>query len=56
MKKKMISGMLLLALLLTLAVGCAAEVMKGPSVTLESIPEYSGAAYVAVNDNEPYFT
>ena len=56
MKKKMISGMLLLALLLTLAVGCAAEVMKGPSVTLENIPEYSGAAYVAVNDNEPYFT
>ena len=56
MKKKMISGMLLLALLLTLAVGCAAEMMKGPSVTLENIPEYSGAAYVAVNDNEPYFT
>ncbi len=56
MKKKMISGMLILALLLTLAVGCAAEMTKGPSVTLESIPEYSGAAYVAVNDNEPYFT
>ena len=56
MKKRIISAMLILAALLILTVGCSAEMIEGPSVTLESIPEYSGAAYVAVNDNEPYFT
>ena len=56
MKKRIISAMLILAALLILTVGCSAEMIEGPSVTLESIPEYSGATYVAVNDNEPYFT
>ena len=54
MKQKIMCGALILALLLA-AVGCA-DAVKGPAVTLENIPEYTGAAYVAVNDNEPYFT
>ena len=53
MKKRIISAMLILAALLILTVGCSAEMIEGPSVTLESIPEYSGAAYVAGNDNGP---
>ena len=56
MKRQIISIMLVLAALLVLAAGCAAGKVEEPLVTLESIPEYSGKAYVAINGNEPYFT
>lgn len=56
MKRQIISIMLVLAALLVLAAGCAAGKVEEPLVTLESIPEYSGEAYVAINGNEPYFT
>lgn len=56
MKRRIISIVLVLAALLVLTVGCAAGKVEEPLVTLESIPEYSGEAYVAINGNEPYFT
>lgn len=27
-----------------------------PTITLADIPDYSGSAYITINDNEPYFT
>ena len=56
MKRRMISIALALAALLILAAGCAAPGREEPLVTLEDLPAYSGAAYVAINGNEPYFT
>lgn len=56
MKRQIISIVLVLAALMVLAAGCAADKVEEPLVTLESIPEYSGEAYVAINGNEPYFT
>jgi DNA-entry nuclease len=29
---------------------------SGETITMDSIPAYSGSAYVAVNDNQPFFT
>lgn len=55
MKMRIMSGLAALALWLSLAAGCAAPAEQ-PLVTLEDLPAYSGAAYVAVNGNEPYFT
>lgn len=34
----------------------AAENTAGETLDLSSLPAYSGAAYVAVNDNQPYFS
>ena len=56
MKRRMISIALALAALLFLAAGCAVPGGEEPLVTLEDLPAYSGAAYVAINGNEPYFT
>ena len=56
MKRRIISLALVLAALLLLAAGCAAPGREEPPVTLEDLPAYSGAAYVAINGNEPYFT
>ena len=56
MKRRMISIALALAALLVLAAGCAVPGGEEPLVTLEDLPAYSGAAYVAINGNEPYFT
>ena len=56
MKRKMISIALALTALLLLAAGCAVPGGEEPLVTLEDLPAYSGAAYVAINGNEPYFT
>ncbi len=55
MKRNLLSVLAALALLLALAAGCAPPAGEA-TVTLEDLPPYSGAPYVAINGNEPYFT
>ena len=64
MKKnfKLLSFVLALMFALSMFTGCADVVIEGvestevPAVTLDDIPAYDGKAYVAVNDNVPFFT
>ena len=55
MRQRLLSILASLGLLLALAAGCAVPAAE-PPVTLDNLPAYSGAPYVAVNGNEPYFT
>lgn len=51
--KKSIRALLPLFLAIGLLLSaCSAE----SSYSLDSIPDYSGSAYVNVNDNQPYFS
>ena len=44
-----------LSLLLTSCLDGLKDYIKGPTVTLDSIPTYSGQPYVSVNDGVPFF-
>ena len=47
---------LLLLLLLLLLTGCGGTSDTAQTVTLAEIPEFDGTPYIAVNDNQPFFT
>ena len=47
---------LLLCLLLCLMAGCGGTSDTAQSVTLTAIPEFDGTPYIAINDNQPFFT
>ena len=51
MRQRLLSILASLGLLLALAAGCAVPAAE-PPVTLDNLPAYSGAPYVAVNGNE----
>ena len=53
MKKRFVSALTLLAILLTLC-GCGPTQPSVP-ISLDNIPEYSGSAYVTVNEGIPFF-
>lgn len=48
--KRLTAAILLLVIITSLFVGC-----KKPIIDLDSIPEYSGEAYVEINGNMPFF-
>ena len=50
MNKRLTAAILLLVMLLSLLCGC-----KKPIIDLDSIPEYSGEAYIEINGNNPFF-
>ena len=53
MKTKLLSIFFALLLILSVAVGCGAT---SAPISLEEVPPFSGDPYVAINDNQPYFT
>ena len=53
MKRKLSATVLLIVLILSLLVGCSST---EANISLDDIPEFSGKAYVAVNNNVPFFT
>lgn len=53
MKTKLLSIFFALLLILSVAVGCGAA---SAPISLEEVPPFSGDPYVAINDNQPYFT
>jgi len=54
MKNRIISLVLLLTVVLSLFVGCFGQ--PEANISLSDIPDYSGKAYVSVNNGEPFFT
>lgn len=48
--KRLTAAILLLVMLLSLLCGC-----KKSTIDLDSIPEYSGEAYIEINGNNPFF-
>lgn len=56
LKQRWMAGLAILALCLTLFSGCDQAADPQVSYGLKDIPAYSGEPYVAVNNNEPFFT
>ncbi len=48
--KRLTAAILLIVMLLSILCGC-----QKPIIQLDSIPEYSGFAYIEINGNEPFF-
>ena len=55
-KRSKLSSFLLAIALIVIAVVRILTGASAPAIDLSSIPEFDGNAYVAVNDNVPYFT
>ncbi len=53
MKGKLLSIFFALVLVLSILGGCGAENIP---ISLDEVPPFSGDAYVAINNNQPYFT